>query len=88
MSVPVIHEASSLAAKATTRPTSAPSPTRPSGCVMPPTRSAMLREPRAMRSSEGDQVQAGDTDSTRMPRGASVTAKLRVIWISAALEAG
>ena len=33
-------------------------------------------------------IQAGDTDSTRMPCGARVAAKLRVTWIRAAFEAG
>ena len=65
-----------------------PDPTRPSGWKCAPTASAAAREPPASCSTEGDQVQAGDTASTRTPAGASSTAKFLVICSKAALDAG
>jgi hypothetical protein len=88
MSTPVIHEAASEQAKHTAAAISSPDPTRPSGWKCAPTASAAGREPPDNCSTDGDQVQAGDTASTRTPAGASSTAKFLVICSSAALDAG
>src|SRR5690606_39179168 len=66
-STPVIQEAAPDTANSTAWATSEPEPTRPSGCTCAPTWSACSREPPLMRSTAGDQVQAGETASTRMP---------------------
>src|SRR6218665_2790884 len=88
ISTPVIHDAASEARKATALPTSLPSPPRPSGWNGAATASGARGHPRLKDSMAGDQVQAGETASARLPRGASVTANFFATNSSAALAPG